>query len=288
MAWGFVTGHGLGGLAPIEGVVPFDWAWQRSVLETAVGAGVVLGAPIAWFWFRREQRAIGGLVIAAMFATVAGVVAWGALVADLNTFHLLFGTIVVLLTPVSIVVLLAILDQARRKRMRRLATAALMVGLGQILLAGLISGAQLQAFGPLGYPPTPVDALAALRGLPPGSKAAYSCYVLENFAPWDASLVSIDAHTGVRMVPMCFIADRQRRLLGRELDPQIESPFFKPAPQRALYPDASTIPAASDVRAFLATHGIGYIYADAAHPNSLVPDAIPVFSSDGLTIYRIE
>ena len=43
-----------------------------------------------------------------------------------------------------------------------------------------------------------------------------------------------------------------------------------------------------DVRAFLATHGIGYIYADAAHPNSLVPDAIPVFSSDGLTIYRIE
>jgi hypothetical protein len=288
LVWGLVTGHGLGGLAPIEGVVPFDWAWQRSVVETAVGAGVVLVAPIAWFWVRREQPATGGLVITSLFTVVAGVVAWGALVADLNTFHLLFGAIVAVLTPVSIVVLLAILGQARRQRKRPLATAVLILGLGQVFLAGLISGAQLQAFGPLGFSPTPVDALAALRALPPGSKAAYGCDVLENFAPWDASLVSIDAHTGVRMVPMCFIADRARRILGRELDPEIESPFFKPVPQRMLYPDASAIPAAADVRAFLATHGIGYIYADAAHPNSLVPQAIPVFSADGLTIYRIE
>ena len=68
----------------------------------------------------------------------------------------------------------------------------------------------------------------------------------------------------------------------------IESPFFKPVAAASAVSGRVSDPAAADVRAFLATHGIGYIYADAAHPNSLVPDAIPVFSADGLTIYRIE
>lgn len=288
VAWGLATGHGLGGLTPMEGVGAFDWAWQRSVIATMVGAGIVVSGPIGWYWLPRDQEGLRALVLASTLAVTAGALAWGALAADLNTFHLFFGTIVAVLTPVSIVVLLAILERARRNRMKLLMRIVLILALGQTLLSGLIAGAQLQAFGPLPYDPTPLEALAALRALPPGAKAAYACDPIENFAPWDASLVSVDAHTGVRMVPMCFIADRGRHLLGRALDPRIESPFFKQAPQRALYPNALARPTTADIRTFLDMHGIDYIYADSAHPNVLVPDATPIFTRDAITIYRVE
>jgi hypothetical protein len=49
--------------------------------------------------------------------------------------------------------------------------------------------------------------------------------------------------------------------------------------QRALYPDATFQPTKASVVEFLKANGIEYIYADAMHPNTLVPDADPVISS---------
>ncbi len=287
IAWGFVTGHGLGGLAPIEGVLPFDAAWRISVLQTVVGAGVLLAAPLSWYQLHRLTGPWSALVGGAIAATIVGAVAWGVLVGDLNTFHLLFGPVVALLTPMSIAVVLWYLRHARRERRRVTAIALLVLTLGQTVVAGLIALVQLPAFGPLDYPPTPSSAIAALRALPAGAKAAYACSPTENFAPWDSSLVSIDAHTGVAMVPMCFMADRPRRILGRELDPSIPSPFFRVAPQRSLYPDVGALPDEPAVRAFLAQNGIGYIYADRVHVNALVPDAPVLFTREEVTIHSV-
>jgi hypothetical protein len=39
--------------------------------------------------------------------------------------------------------------------------------------------------------------------------------------------------------------------------------------------------------AFLGAHGIDYIYADAMHPNTLVPDAAPVTSGGGVQVLQL-
>ena len=46
-------------------------------------------------------------------------------------------------------------------------------------------------------------------------------------------------------------------------------------------------PSPAAVTAFLRAHGIDYIYADAAHPNTLAPDAEPVASSGGFELLRL-
>ena len=287
LLWGYLTGHGLGGLGQIEGVGPFDDAWRRAIVETLIGGGLVVAAPIVWLRWWRGAEPLGTLVTASIVAVVVGTIAWGALVADLNTFHLLFGTIAAVLTPISIVAALWILARLRVERRRSASAVVLTLFLGQLVVSAMFALIQLGAFGPLVYDPTPVEALSRLRALPPGSKAAYGCRVVENFAPWDASLISLDAHTGVRMVPMCFMADRQRRILGRDLDPTLESPFFRAAPQRALYPDPTARPNAAAIESFLRSNGIDYVYTDAAHPDPLVAGAAPVFAVGGITVYRL-
>ena len=59
------------------------------------------------------------------------------------------------------------------------------------------------------------------------------------------------------------------------------------APQRALYPDADAHPSTESVTSFLRDNGIEYIYADALHPNSLVPGAVPVATSGDTQVLRI-
>ena len=62
---------------------------------------------------------------------------------------------------------------------------------------------------------------------------------------------------------------------GGQKSADIENPLFHLAPQRALYPDAKARPSPESVAAFLKANGIDYIYADAMHPNTLVPEAHP-------------
>lgn len=287
LVWGLATGHGLGGLAPILDIAPFDPAWARAMLETAVGAGVLIAVPIAWFATGSRIEPVYRLLRSAVLAVALGALSWGVMVSDLNTFHLFFGTIVTVLTPALAIASVALLHRARKSGRNLLASVVLAAVLGQTVLSALFAGLQLRSFGPLAYPPTPVPALAALRSLGPDAKAAYSCSAIENFAPWDASLVSLDAHTSVRMIPMCFIADRARRILGRSLDPTIESPYFRNAPQRHLYTSADANPSADEITSFLRANGVAYIYSDAAHPNLLLPGATPIFVEGGVTIFRI-
>ena len=46
-------------------------------------------------------------------------------------------------------------------------------------------------------------------------------------------------------------------------------------------------PSSQEVAEFLKAHDIDYIYADAIHPNSLVPDAVPVAAFSGFELLRV-
>ncbi len=287
VVWGMATGHGLGALDAIAGVTPFDSSWLVAVLLTTAGAGILLAAPIAAGLGRGTVRGFDRVTVGATLAVGAGALGWGIRVADVNAFHLFFGPIAAILTPVAVVAALRALDRARRVGRRGVATVVLMALVVQTWVSAAIVGVQLHRFGPGGDPGMSVEALAAIRELPDDAKMAYACRPFEIVAPWDASLIALDARTGVRMVPMCFMADVQRDLLERPLEKGLVSPFFLHVPQLALYPDADVRPSPAAMTAFLNANGIEYIYADASHPNSLIPDAVSLFTIDGVTVARV-
>jgi hypothetical protein len=130
--------------------------------------------------------------------------------------------------------------------------------------------------GPWVYHPVPLSILEVIRGLPADAKVAYACEPTAEISIWTPRLLSIDAHTGRRMIAMCFQADNLGTLIGAPRDPRVMSPFFRNAPQRELYPAADAEPSATAVAAFLAEHGIDYIYQDAVHADTLVPWAVEV------------
>ena len=287
LIWGLLTGHGVGALDPMVGIGPFDPVWGEAVFLTVLGGGVLLAAPVALPWIRRTRPLVAFLALSALLAVTAGALGWGIRVPDLNSFHLFFGAIATMLTPISVIAILILLERLRRRGRTRLGIVVLALVISQVLVSATLVVVQLQRFGPGRYPPIALETLATFKTLPDGSKMAYSCEPFENVAPWDASLIALDAHTGVRMIPMCFFADVQRDLLERPLDERIISPYFLHAPQRALYPDADARPSPFAIAAFLNANGIDYIYADATHPNSLIPDALPVFTLDGVTVSRV-
>ena len=86
---------------------------------------------------------------------------------------------------------------------------------------------------------------------------------------------------------MCFESDFFGQLVGGQKSADSANPLFAWAPQRALYPDATSQPTPASVAAFLKANGIDYIYADAMHPNTLVPDAVPVMSSGPVQVLQL-
>jgi hypothetical protein len=83
-------------------------------------------------------------------------------------------------------------------------------------------------------------------------------------------------------VPLCFEAETFGAMTGTPNSADVASPLFLAAPQRALYPTSTARPSPAEIAAFMKAHGIGYIYVDRVHPNTLVPDAVPV-ATDGQT-----
>jgi hypothetical protein len=129
--------------------------------------------------------------------------------------------------------------------------------------------------------------LGVIRGLPMDAKLAYFCRPAEELAIWEPRLLGVGAHASRRIVPMCFQSEFLGLLNGTEMSPDVMSPFFAFAPQRALYPDASASPSADSVAAFLSAHGVQYLYADEAHPNTQVPGATLVAAVGEFLLFRL-
>jgi hypothetical protein len=275
--WGSLTGHGLGGTGGFPpNVSPFNASWRESVALTALGAGMFFAIPLAWILARSKAPVEADLYVGTMVLMVAGAIVWGAGLGQVTTFHFFFAGIAVFATPVAVVASWSLWERLRAARPLRLAALALCIAQ---LEFGVVTGSiRLLTFGP-GDDQVPTNLLASISQLPPGAKLAYACRPYEEAGFADPALVSIDAHTGRRVVPMCYQADYLSTFVGAPRSSRGPNGSFFWAPQRTLYPDPSTHPSAAAVAAFLKSHGIDYIYADRRHRNSLVPYAVPLGAS---------
>ena len=287
LAWGTLSGHGIAGSASVVGIGQFDSTWQRAVVFACLGSGVLLAGILLSIWLRRAFPTLFALAIGSVVAVIAGALVWGARFADFNYFHAFYGAVSVLLTPVAVCGFVAGIMVARIQGRRTLATLGIILLMGQGTVGIVMTVQRLNEWGPGEFEPVPLPVLQYLRDLPPDSKVAYACHAVEEISPWDARLLSLTAHTGRIVVPMCFQADLFRPQLGLPLDPAIENPHFANAPQRALYPNVDARPSAADVRAFMDDYRIRYIFADEIHPNTLLPEARPIFSNGPVTIFEV-
>ena len=278
-AWGQLTGHTLGAGGFPTNISPFNAAWLQSVGLTVLGTGVFLAVPIAWWITRGSNLTQADLYLGAMALVAGGAIAWGARLPEFTTFYLFYAGIALFGTVAAAVAVWTILTRLRDARRLRLALACTALCVAQLEL-GVVTGLlRLQEFGPGAYEPIPLPILTAIRRLPPDAKLAYSCEPFEEVSFADPRLLSIDAHTARRVVPMCYEAETLTTMIGAPQSLNVPNTFFKWAPQRALYPDAAAAPSSEAVASFLRHNGIDYIYADARHPNSLVTDAVPIARS---------
>jgi hypothetical protein len=257
------------------------------VAFTIFGAGALLAIPIAWFMAPRKASIEADLYIGTAAVIVGGALAWGALLGNFITVHLFVAGIAVFAIPASAVAVWSIWRRLRATGHTRLAVGALLLCGAQMEFGVAMAIVRLQSFGPSAYEPVPAEILGEIRRLPLDAKLAYACLPAEEVSFWEARLLSLDAHTGRRIVPMCFQAEVNGSLTGTPMSADVPNPFFRWAPQEKLYPDPDAQPPAANVAWFLKANGIDYIYVDALHPNSLVPDAIPIATSGATQLLQL-
>lgn len=287
LVWSFLTGHGAVSSSPTPGVSPFNEAWRGALATVVVGAGVFLAIPIAWLIDRRNESIEADLYAGTAVLLVGGAFVWGARLADFNTFYLFYGGLAIFGTLAAAVAVWAIWLRLRATTNRRLALVLVVIAVVQIEVGIGLSTNRLQEFGPGGLTPVPTEILAAIRALPSEAKLAYGCLPTEEQAFWLPRLLSLRGHTGRAVVPMCFESEFFAKLLGGPTSADVRSPQFDWAPQRVLYPSPQARPSPIEVATFLSANGIGYIYADTEHPNTLIPDAIPIATSGGTQVLRL-
>jgi len=285
VVWGLRTGNPMSDSVPAFGP-PCNIYWGAAVVITYLGGGAFFAIAIGWPLVRKRAPIQADLYLGTVVLLVAGAIAWGARLGDFTMFYLFFAGIAVFATPVAAIAIRTVWERLQAARnplaIGLVVLCALQLGLG--VSSGVV---RLQAFGPHAYGPISVSLLKAIRQLPPNAKLAYACQPFEEIAFTNPQLLSIDAHTGRRVVPMCFEAETLSTLIGATFSAQIPNAGFNWAPQRILYPDAIADPSSAAVTDFLKDKGIGYIYADASHPNFLVDDAVPIAKSGDAEVLRV-
>jgi hypothetical protein len=268
-------------------VVPFNAFWRETVAIVIVCSGAFLAIAVAWFLVRKDSAIEAGLYVGTMVLVVTGTLVWGARLGDFNTLHLFYGGLAVFAAPVAAVAVVSIWMRLRVTGHVRLAIALLVLCGTQLEFGALFGIGRLGLFGAGDHVPVPVTVLAAIEDLPSDARLAYGCLPSEESSFWDAQLLGLDAHTGRDVVPMCFEAETFGDMTGTPMSADVPNPLFLAAPQRTLYPTSTARPSAASVAAFLKANGIDYIYVDRVHPNTLVPDAIPVATDGDTQVLRI-
>ncbi len=288
-AWGALTGHGLGGSDASTLVQPFATNWSASLVGVLLGAGMLLAIPFAALAVHRREPGWAAWHVGTMATLVMGALVWGARFPDFNMFHVFFGGLATIATPVAAVATWQLwirIRAAERGTLRLARPLVVSLAVIQLALAGLFTLAHLHRFGPFDYVPIPQAMLSTIRALPPDAKLAYRCQ-LDEQSVWLPRLISINAHTGRPVIPMCFQADLASKLIGAPTDTSVEHPSFHVAPQRTLYPTRDAEPSPDAVLDFLDRYGIDFVLADPLRPNTLVPDAPVILSDGGYTLYRV-
>lgn len=286
LAWGFLTGHGVPTETRSVAVTAFDIGWQRGVAFAVITSGAIALSLVGTWWLRRLDGPLWAMVPAAWVAFVAAAGYWGWAYPALNSFHVFFGTLLLVVTPVATFAVVGLIALARRHGRGTVGVALLIALLVQVGLNVVIAAPRLNSHtGDL--PPVPTSVLDAIRALPSGTRMAYSCGPVDEFSPWTPRLGSIAVHTGRFVMPLCYMADPSQSLLAdRPNDPGVATPFIGPA-QQSLFTSATTVPTTGAILAFMRQHDIGYVYVDARHPDRLALGGPIVFTAGDVTIYQV-
>ena len=283
---GTVTGHAFGDAAVEPIVTPFNDTWRDSVAITTLGAGAMLAIAIALPFAWRTHPAEAELYFGTLILLIVGAVGWGARLGDFTMFYLFFAGIAVIATPVAAIACRRLWERFSASGNRALALGLVVLCVLQLEAGVPNAGLRLQFFGG-GDQMIPGALIDRVRQLPPDAKLAYTCQPLSESGWAVPRLLSIDAHSGRAVVPMCFEAETLSTLIGATPSVQVQNLGFPWAPQRILYPDAEAAPSSGAVAGFLEANGIRYIYVDAMHPNTLVDDAVPIATSGEAQLLRI-
>ena len=289
VAWGILTGHtlGIGGGAAASVVAPFNSVWRETIVIITVFSGAFLAIPIVWSRIRGTSGPAADLFLGVMGLLVAGAIGWGAQIGEFTMFYLLFAGIAVYATPLAAVAVRMLRDQLRDVGHMRLADLLVILCMIQLQIGVFAVTLRLQGLGVSVYKPMPLSLLGSITQLPSDAKLAYACEPTEEIAFAVPQLLTIDAEAARRVVPMCFEAEFPSILLGAKPDITVVSQFFLGAPQFELYPTAIAQPSSTEILAFLNRYGIDYIYADARHPNTLVPEAAVIASSGEFQVLKV-
>jgi hypothetical protein len=271
--WGLATGHGISASSSVGTPQPFGLSWGQGFALTLIGSGVLLALPVGAWIVRRSDRRLSDLFAVALAALAWSALIWGYLIADFNSFHFFYGSLLVFGTPMALVGVGVLLGKLRRIDFHRLAAVVAIAVAVQTAIGVLTTIERLRSFGHGQYDAMPLAMVAAIRALPVEAKIAYACRKLEEFAWWDPRLLGLAEMSARPVIPMCFEGDPLPFLHEQNASEDVENQFFRFAPQRSLYPTSTATPSTSDVEAFMRHHGIMFIYADPDHPNTLVPEA---------------
>ena len=162
--------------------------------------------------------------------------------ATSTPFHLFYGALAVFATPAAAVaVWYALAATARDAARARLAIVA-----GRDLRDPARGGRPVRdrpvgsSSGRTTTRPSPLAILAAIEELPARRQARLRAASRPRRPPSGTpSSLGLDAHTGRRVVPMCFQAETFGLMTGTPISPDVPSPLFRRAPQRALYPTSA-------------------------------------------------
>jgi hypothetical protein len=289
-AWGTVTGHGVVGSGSSSLALPFNHIWRVAMGTALVGAAAFLTIPVAWLVVRRRRHELAALLLGVLAIVAGGAFAWGALIGEFTMFHAFYGALTLFATPMAAAAIVVVWSRLR-ERGRKLAALVVIVGAVVQVEVGILSSVNhLFEFGPYAYPsipPIPLEVMASIGSLEPEAKIGYACRDEEEIVFWDARLLSIDLHTGRRIVPLCYEANVFAEATGASGAAEEVGPQFRFAPQFELFPNANARPTPEKVVAWMKGKGIGYLFADKGHPNTLVPDAIPMIVRGDTQLLRL-
>jgi hypothetical protein len=288
VGYGMLTGHGLGGSGAAPAVIePFSSGWRETVVRLAGGAGIFLAIPLALWRSRRTRDPAAGFYLGAIALLVAGAIGWGARLSEFTMFYLLFAGIAVFGSAITAVALWVVVNDLLRTGHRPVGLLIAALAIIQLTIGTMGTTLRVEALGVAQYESIPSPIVRSIAALPADAKLAYSCGPMDEISFGVPQLVTIDAVTARRVIPMCFEREYPSIILGAPRDIMVPSQFFRGAPQAELYPTATAVPSPAQVRAFLAKYDIQYIYADAVHPNTLVPNAEPVAASGDAQVLRV-
>jgi hypothetical protein len=174
---------------------------------------MLLATPFGWLIARRAAPILSDICLGTVLIVAAGAIAWGWRLATFNAYYFFFGAIAVFAVPVSAAATWWLIARLRVAR-RPILAVGIMILCGIQLEMGIV--VTLARFEGMGGPETteavPISLLRAIAQLPPDAKLAYACGSLDESSFFNSKLAGIDAHTGRRVVPLCFQADSFRQL----------------------------------------------------------------------------